>query len=505
MNLSSAYNIIGSSFSANAAQTALVSQNISNANTTGYTVKTANLSTTAFGSVDVTSVQRAANEALLSQLNSSTSQAAAEQALSQGLTTLAATVSDSASATSTSGATQNGASPSAMISNLQAALEAYDASPSDSSTGQAVVTAAQGLASSLNSASKTVQLVRSQADSQMSASVATINSLLAQFGQANSSVVASLRSGTDPTNAEDARDNILTQLSKQIGISSVTDSNGSMAVYTDSGATLFENTARAVTMASTQTLSPGVTGAAVMVDGVPITGPSAPMAIQSGALAGLANLRDNVAPQYQAQLDQMANGLIGAFAESDQSATPTLPTLPGLFTYQGATAMPGATNVPGLASLITVNASVDPSQGGNVNLLRDGGIASPGNAAYTYNVSSAASFTGRIEQLLENLSASQNFDPSAGIGASGSLTTYANASVSWIQAQNQQASNQADYQNSLATQAASALSNATGVNLDSQMNEMLNLENTYTTSAKLLTTLNNMFSSLLTAVVPLAA
>ena len=140
-----------------------------------------------------------------------------------------------------------------------------------------------------------------------------------------------------------------------------------------------------------------------------------------------------------------------------------------------------------------------------VNLQRDGGIASPGNAAYTYNVSSAASFTGRIEQLLENLSASQNFDPSAGIGASGSLTTYANASVSWIQAQNQQASNQADYQNSLATQAASALSNATGVNLDSQMNEMLNLENTYTTSAKLLTTLNNMFSSLLTAVVPLAA
>ncbi len=59
----------------------------------------------------------------------------------------------------------------------------------------------------------------------------------------------------------------------------------------------------------------------VTVDGVPITGASSPMAIQSGALAGLADLRDTVAPEYQAQLDQIAGGLVNAFAESDQSTT----------------------------------------------------------------------------------------------------------------------------------------------------------------------------------------
>ena len=102
------------------------------------------------------------------------------------------------------------------------------------------------------------------------------------------------------------------------------------------------------------------------VDGVPITGASSPMAIQSGALAGLANLRDTVAPEYQAQLDQIAGGLVNAFAESDQSAKPGLPSLPGLFTYSGATGLPTTTAMTGLAASIEVNPAVDPSQGGDV-------------------------------------------------------------------------------------------------------------------------------------------
>ena len=68
------------------------------------------------------------------------------------------------------------------------------------------------------------------------------------------------------------------------------------------------------------------------------------------------------------------------------------------------------------------------------------------------------------------------------------------------QGQNQQATNAASYQNSLVTQATAALSNATGVNLDTEMTNMLNIENTYTTTAKLLTTVDAMFSALISAV-----
>jgi flagellar hook-associated protein 1 FlgK len=80
------------------------------------------------------------------------------------------------------------------------------------------------------------------------------------------------------------------------------------------------------------------------------------------------------------------------------------------------------------------------------------------------------------------------------------LSSYAAASVSWLQGQYQQTSSQSDYQSALASQSGAALSNATGVNLDNEMNTMLNLENSYSATAKLLTTVNGMFSSLLAVI-----
>ena len=497
MSMSATYNIINSAFLSNAAQSAVISSNVSNANTTGYSREVANIITTADGGSELGSVTREANEALLEQVNSSTSQAASQQALANGLTTLAATVSDSSSSSSTSGSTENGNSPSAMLANLQDALTTYETSPSSASAGQAVVTAADNLVSSLNSGSATVQQVREQADADMASSVSTINSLLNQYSQVNATIVSGLASGANVNSAEDTRDTILTELSKQIGISTVANPNGSTSIYTDSGVTLFNNTASTLSFTPTQTYTAGTTGNDVTVDGVPITGASSPMPIQSGALAGLANLRDNVAPEYQSQLDQIANGVINAFAESDQSGeVPAAASLPGLFTYAGATSLPTATSATGLAAAIEVNSAVDPTQGGDISLLQNGGI---NGSAYVYNTTGAAGYTGRIQQMVAATTSTQSFDPSVGLGSSDTLSDYADASVSWLQAQNQQATNQADYQNTLVTQATAALSNATGVSLDTEMTNMLSIENSYTTTAKLLTTVNDMFTALLDA------
>ncbi len=499
MSLSAAFNIISSSFAANAGQTAVVSSNIANVNTNGYSREIANVVSNSYGGVDVASVTREANAALAEQVSTSTAQAAAQQAIANGLATLAGTISDSSSASSSTGADQNGASPSAMLANLQGALATYADSPSSPSAADAAVTAAQALAASLNNGSAAVASVREQADQDMAASVASINSLLNQFTAANNAVVTGLQTNANVASAEDTRDSIVTQLSQQIGVTTTTAANGSMSIYTDSGVTLFQDTPRTVSFTATPTLVDGASGAPVTVDGVPVTGATSPMPIQSGALAGYAALRDTLAPQYEAQLDQIAGGLINAFAESDQSASPTLPSLPGLFTTSGATSLPSISAATGLAAAIEVNPTVDPSQGGNVDLLRDGGIFAPGNPAYTYNATGAASYTGRIDQLEAAIGASQSFDPAAGLGASASIADYANASVSWLQGENQQANSASSYQSALATQATSALSNATGVNLDTEMTNMLNLENSYASTAKLLTTVNSMFSALLNA------
>jgi flagellar hook-associated protein 1 FlgK len=414
------------------------------------------------------------------------SDAASAAAISTGLDQLQNTVDDS----------QTSTSPSALINDLSNALQQYAASPDDSTLAQGVLGSAQALATGLNSATATVQQVREQADAGMASAVSTINSLLTQFKTVNDSIVTGTKLGDDVTDDVDARNSILTQLSQQIGITTTTGPNNSMSIYTDSGVTLFDTIPMSVTFQPTTSYAAGTVGNSVFVDGVPVTNSSSPMAIKSGALAGLANLRDNVAVTYQSQLDEIARGLVDDFAESDQSTTPTLPTAPGLFTYPGAPAMPSNSLNSGLAASIEINPNVDPSQGGNLNLLRDGGIADPTEAGYDYNPTGAASFSGRIQQLIGNLSQTMSFDPSAGPDTSDSLVGYATASVSWLEATRQSADNQNTYQSTLASQTSQSLSSETGVNLDDEMSKMLDLENSYQASAKLLTTIDNIFTVL---------
>ena len=70
-----------------------------------------------------------------------------------------------------------------------------------------------------------------------------------------------------------------------------------------------------------------------------MTGDGALMPLNSGNLVGLAKLRDEVTVDYQTQLDEIARGLIAAFAESDQSGA-AQPDMPGVFTFAGATGVP---------------------------------------------------------------------------------------------------------------------------------------------------------------------
>jgi flagellar hook-associated protein 1 FlgK len=274
-----------------------------------------------------------------------------------------------------------------------------------------------------------------------------------------------------------------------------------MAVYTDSGVTLFDKSPRKVTFDASQSLSAGTTGAAVYADGVPIAGTGHVMSIGTGKLAGLVEVRDSIAPAYQSQLDEIARGLVEAFAETDQSASPTLPPAAGLFTYAGGPAVPApGTLVSGLASSIKVNPNVDPTQGGNAELVRDGGISDPGNPAYTYNTTGAASFTDRIQELISTLDANRTFDASTQIASSASLSDYAKASVSWIEALRQSASSGAEYSKTVADRATSALSQDTGVSLDEEMTNLLDLERTFQASSRLINTVNSMLSTLLQSV-----
>lgn len=491
MGITSAALTAQSGLSALTTEASVLSRNIAGASdTTLYSRKILSITTGIDGSPTV-SVTRASNLAVFESLLSATSASATQDALSAGLDTLNGTIGDISN--SSSSTTSSAVSPAALVSSFTSALQSYEASPGDSNLASAAVNAATSLAQGLNSATSIVSQAREQADAGIATSVQTINSLLTQFQAADLQVVKGTVTGSDITDAQDSRDNILQALSKEIGITVTTAPNGSMSIYTDGGLPLFQGgVPRSVTFTPTATYTASTVGNAVYVDGVPITGNSAAMPSLSGNLVGLANFRDQVATTYQAQLDNMAGALITAFAESDQNGTG--PNLPGLFTTPGASSLPSS--ITGLAGQIEVNPSVDTSQGGNPSLLRDGGIS--GNPNYVYNAGGDAGYQGRLSQLLANLSAAQTFSQAGGIATSSSISSYASASVSWLEAQRSTVASQSTYQSTLLNTATTALSNATGVNLDNEMSKMLDLENAYSATAKLLSTIDGLFGTFLT-------
>ncbi len=456
MSLATALDGAFAGISVTSAQMAVVSRNIANQSTPASTRKTANVVTGYGGLPVVSSISRTSNSALLTKLLSANSDQSQQSAVSNSLTQLQSTLGTASSSNSSS----YSQSPSALIEQFSSSLQSYAAAPQNLAGGQAAIQAAQNLANGLNSASAAVQNVREQADQGMASSVTTINNLLSQFTQLNNTIISGSQSGADVSDAQDQRDKVLQQLSGQIGITTVTRANNDVAIYTDSGVTLFDKTARTVTFNPTSDFSATTQGNAVYADGVPITAQGSPMSIHSGALSGLAAIRDQIAPTYESQLDEVARGLITQFQETDQSgANPQA----GLFTNGSSLGVPASGTVaPGLAATIQVsaNAIADPT------LLRDGGISTNGQGVYVYNSGRAqgtgTGYTTRLNQLISNISQPMTFNSSAGAGQQASVSDYADASASWLGAQVKQASANTSYSATVQSAASSALSNATG-------------------------------------------
>lgn len=490
MALSVGLDAARSSLAATAEQISIVSRNVSRVGLPDSVRKNAAVVTSGGGQVVISRVGRDSNALLLDKFLVANSTARTGNAVTAALARLQATVDD----------VDQERSPAALISKLSSALQRYSASPQDVSTASSVVSAAKDLAYSLNTASATVADVRRQADADIAGAVGNINELVSTFGDLNKEIVAGTRAGREVTDVLDARDRVLKDLSTEIGIRTVVRDDGDLAIFTESGVTMFDKVARPVTFNASPLLGSSQIGSQVYVDGVPVSGTPQVMAVRSGRIAGLVAVRDEVAPAYEAKLDEIARGLIEAFAEYDQSTVPTLPPAAGLFTYPGAPALPpSGTLINGLSAKITINANVDPTAGGQPLRLRDGAISSPGNPAYTYNTVGGSSFVDRIQQLITELGAARSFDPAAGLGASATLGNFATSTASTLEAQRQSAEANSSYLQVVSDRAAAVLAKETGVNLDEEMAHMLDLERSYQASARLMSSIDALIGTLLDA------
>jgi flagellar hook-associated protein 1 FlgK len=499
MSLTTALNNAQAIFNNTGTQSSVVSNNIANANNTNYSRRQAMLTTDMAGA-QVVQISRSSEPALQKAYLSSTSSDSAQQLLLNAYSNLQS---------ATIGGNDNEIAPATYLSAFQDAMQNYAGSPSNATAAQSAINAAQSLVTSLNNATTAVQSARADADKQISSDVDTLNSLLKQFQTANEAV-KSATAAANPTSsaladAMDQRDSILNQISKIVGVTTVTRGNNDMALYTTSGTTLFETIPRTVTFQPTDTYTASTKGNSVYIDGVALTPGQSANTTAQGTLQAALQIRDDVAPTYQKQLDEIARGLVTVFAETNSSSSK-----PGLFTWSDPAAPAGGPTVPasgtavtGLAGLITVNSKLITSQGGDPSLLRDGGI---NGSAYIKNPSYDpanpskpldAGYSGQLDAFITGMNAKMTFDPNAGSSTNASLMDYSASSIGWLEGQRSTATTAAENTSAALSRSSGAYSNATGVSLDEELTRMMDIEQSYKAGTKILNTVNQMLQAVL--------
>lgn len=487
MSLTSAIRTATGSLAGTSQQVSLLSRNIAGVGNPDYARRTAVVSTDQFGRMRV-ETQRQVNMSLFSASVTAQSGAQTANVLYQGLNALAGIQNlDNYSYSSFS-----------QLQSLRDAVDLAAVSPGNSATMAALLEQARTAASTISGSYQDILTMRAQADAQIASGVDRLNSLLTEFKELNDFIVNGTRGGDDVSDAMDARDSALNQISEEIGVDVVQRANNDMVLVASNGVILFEKQPRSISFSPISSYGAGTSGNALYVDGIPVSGPNSSLPLTSGKLAGQLQLRDGPLQDQLNQLDEIARGLVELFAETDQTGGGK-PPLAGLFTWSGGPAVPASgVLAPGIALGLAVNPLVDPSQGGDISLIRDGAIN--GDADYLYNTGGSAGFSDRLHALVDGFSSGRAFDPAAGIGSSAGLLDYAAASLDWLSGARQSASTNAAQKTELATHYRETLQSVTGPNLDEEMAHLLEVERAYQASAKMLSTIDDLFATLMQAV-----
>lgn len=303
---------------------AVTAGNIANANTDGYTRKIAQLTTiVAAGKtvgVRASQVQRALDLTLQAQFRS--------MAATATYADLAATY---AGRLDTLFGTPGGAtSLDTLFANLTSALEGLSTTPESIPAQMGVVGAGQALAQQLNVLTSQVQAMRSEAEEGLAHAVQEVNAALANIKDVNDRILAQSYNGVPPAGLLDERDQYIGQLSQLMDIKVLNTDRSGIAIMTASGQMLFDGVNSRLFFDSHGMLSPAskwTTDASRNVGTLTVYANGQPIdlfangAIRSGAIAAYRDLRDNVLPQAQAQLDAIAAQLALTLSSQQVSGT----------------------------------------------------------------------------------------------------------------------------------------------------------------------------------------
>jgi flagellar hook-associated protein 1 FlgK len=342
-----------------AAQGALnaTSNNIANSNTPGYTREVAQFSenaeseiggTVIGGGVSLDGLRSVRDQLLNLQIQQQTSLQSSAEAQSSALQQVQTSFAS------------NGQDLGTTLSAFSASLAQLSAGPGNAAVQQSVLAASQNLAHSFNSIANGLAGARSDANQQVTQTVAQINSLTQKIAQLNGQLSQSATAANGGGTVQDQRDQLVQQLSTLTGIT-VTQSNDGEVITTANGTPLVMG-GQSYSLQTT-------TGTDGMQHVLDTNGKDITASIQGGQLGGTLAIRDQVLPGFLDSLDTLASQFATAFNaaqakgfDSDGNAGQPFFTLPSA--PSGAAA--GIAVALTTASQIAISA--DAASGGNGNV-----------------------------------------------------------------------------------------------------------------------------------------
>jgi flagellar hook-associated protein 1 FlgK len=283
---------------------AVTSNNVANASTPGYDRERINLTegvpqsngAVSMGSgVMVSGIGRSFSQAAANQLNTS------QSTLGQ----LTALQSYSTQIDNLFGTTIGGLSTS--LQSFYSAFSDVANAPTSTASRQALLGRAQSLANSFQNASSELNNLNTDVNSRITADVTQINSIASAITALNKQIVVGTAQGGGqvPNELLDQRDQLVSNLSQLVGVSTTTDSNGALNVFVGNGQPLvLQGQTTALTTVPNQ-----FNASQLEISSGPLNGNVISSSITSGGLGGLLAARAQVINPALNQLGQVATAL----------------------------------------------------------------------------------------------------------------------------------------------------------------------------------------------------
>jgi flagellar hook-associated protein 1 FlgK len=479
--LSNAY----SGLAAASARATVASNNIANANTPGYVRREVVLSERTiagqgFG-VDIAGVSRTQDLALTAERREAGAAAGRADILSRAYTELNTAL----------GEPGDGFGLFSAYQDFENSLRELALTPESTPLQNRLQSDSARLTAEFNDLSEIARRQRNDADSAIATAVATINDNLYKIQKLNGDIAGLNEQTGEAVAFEDERQRVIDEISQYLPVTVLPRDNGRIELMTKEGVFLVSNTVNELSFTRTGTITGDMTYDNGALSGLfagtqEITpGSTNTLAAKSGALSGYFAVRDEAAPGFLDQIDGLAADLVSRFSDDALDPTKT-PGDPGLFTDAGLALDP--LNTTGIASRISLNAAVDPAQGGEVYRLRDGlGAAAQGD-------SGDATFLNNLIGAFTSVNAAPagtglNGQYSALDATAGVLSSVGESRVRY------------DSIYSSATARAQVLADAeiskTGVDTDRELQSLLLIEQAYAANARVIQTIGTLVDRLL--------